>query len=116
MRNKFKSSSRSKSFKKNGIYASVASANLNQNQITDNSNFEFSTQRKPREADKGYKSLTKDEDSDCGRRTNSVSCGSSDSNGDTSHLKESHHLFENSENQNDNVKVCIRVRPLNQRE
>lgn len=99
--NKFKSSSRSKSFKKNAMFSSVTSANVNQNQITDQANFEFSTQRKTREEiDKAYKSLTKDEDSDLGGRTNSMSRGSSlSNNGDTSNLKESKHLFENKSNQ-----------------
>ena len=52
-----------------------------------------------------------------GGRTNSMSRGSAMSDdGETSHMKESNHLFENQQNQKDNVKVCIRVRPLNQRE
>ena len=95
--NKFKSSSRSKSFKKNAMFSSVTSANVNQNQITDQANFEFSTHRRTREGiDKAYKSLTKDEDSDLGGRTNSISRGSSlSNNGDISHMKESNHLFEN---------------------
>ena len=95
--NKFKSSSRSKSFKKNAMFSSVATANIPQNQITDQANFEFSTHRKTREEiDKAYKSLTKDEDSD-GGRTNSVSRGSSISNGGETYngMKESNHLFEN---------------------
>lgn len=64
------------------MFSSVASANLNQNQITDDlKNIEFNTQRKTREEiDKAYKSLNKDEDSDCAARTNSVSRGSSISN------------------------------------
>jgi hypothetical protein len=78
------------------MFSSVTSANVNQNQITDQANFEFSTQRKTREEiDKAYKSLTKDEDSDLGGR-DSMSRGSSlSNNGDTSHMKEPTHLFEN---------------------
>lgn len=96
-KNKFKSSSRSKSFKKNAMFSSVTSANVNQNQITDQASFEFSTQRKTREEiDKAYKPLTKDEDSDAGGRTNSMSRGSAFSDdGDASNMKESAHLFEN---------------------
>lgn len=63
------------------MFSSVTSANANQNQISDHANFEFRTQRKTREEiDKAYKSITKDEDSDLGGHTNSISRGSSQSN------------------------------------
>ena len=79
------------------MFSSVTSANVNQNQITDQASFEFSTQRKTREEiDKTYKSLARDEDSDAGGRTNSMSRGSAVSDdGEASNLKESAHLFEN---------------------
>lgn len=100
------------------MFSSVTSANANQNQISDHANFEFRTQRKTREEiDKAYQSITKDEDSDLGGHTNSISRGSSQSNnGEQAQLKENNHLFDNQQNQKDNVKVCIRVRPLSQKE
>lgn len=58
------------------MFSSVTSANLNQNQITDDTNLDFSTQRKNREDDKAFKSVNKDEDSDCDKRSNSMSAES----------------------------------------
>lgn len=111
-----KSNSRSKSFKKHPMFSSVAAApsNLNQNQITDDQNYEFRSQRKTREEiDKAYKSLNKGgDDSDDGGRTNSMSRDSIDSN-DNGNTTEMNSLFDSSQ---DNVKVCIRVRPLNNKE
>lgn len=79
------------------MFSSVASANLNSNQITDDQNLEFSTQRKTREEiDKVYKSLNKGDDSDDGARTNSISRGSSYSaNGENGNTTGVNGLFEN---------------------
>lgn len=65
------------------MFSSVTSANLNQNQITDDANLDFSTQRKNKEDEKAFKSVKKDEDSEQDKRSNSMSADSDlSANGD----------------------------------
>ena len=100
------------------MFSSVTSANLNQNQITDDANFDFSTQRKNKEDEKAFKELNKDDDSDQDKRSNSI-CAESDLSGNCDAYNTNggmDNIFSNDPNSQDNVKVCIRVRPLNSRE